>query len=50
LYENCAIFGDQEKQNQAILILKQGLVDHTLIVDPEINLAAVMIKLSRLNV
>jgi len=31
------------------LIIKQGLVDHTLVADPEINLAAVLIKLARLN-
>lgn len=49
LYDNIEIFGDIEKQHQAILIIKQGLVDHTLVVDPEINLAAMMIKLSRLH-
>jgi replication factor C small subunit len=49
LYENISIFGDEQKQDSAILIIKQGMVDHTLISDPEINLAATMIKLSRLN-
>jgi len=48
LYENLELFGDDEKQDSAVLIIKQGLVDHTLVVDPEINLAAVLIKLSRL--
>ncbi len=48
LYDNLAIFGDEAKQNSAILIIKQGLVDHTLIVDPEVNLAATLVKLSRL--
>jgi DNA polymerase III delta prime subunit len=48
LYDNLAIFGDEAKQNSAILIIKQGLVDHTLIVDPEVNLAATLIKLARL--
>jgi replication factor C small subunit len=46
LYENRNIFGSREKQDQAVLIIKQGLVDHTLVVDPEINLAATLIKLS----
>jgi len=46
LYDNIAIFGDEEKQNKAILIIKQGLVDHTLVIDPEINLAATLIRLS----
>jgi replication factor C small subunit len=49
LYENIEIFGDEKTQNSAVLIIKQGLVDHTLIVDSEINLAAVLIKLARLN-
>lgn len=48
LYENIEIFGDENRQDSAILIIKQGLVDHTLVADPEINLAAVLIKLSRL--
>ena len=48
LYDNVSIFGDDEQQNKAILIIKQGLVDHTLIVDPEINMAATLIRLSML--
>jgi DNA polymerase III delta prime subunit len=48
LYDNIAIFGDEEKQNKAILIIKQGLVDHTLVIDPEINLSATLIRLSYL--
>jgi replication factor C small subunit len=48
LYDNITIFGEDSKQDQAILIIKQGLVDHTLVADAEINLAAVLIKLARL--
>ena len=48
LYDNLAIFGDEETQDKAILIIKAGLVDHTLIADPEINLAATLVKLARL--
>jgi len=48
LYDNITIFGEDSKQDQAILIIKQGLVDHTLVADSEINLAAVLIKLARL--
>ena len=48
LYDNLSIFGSEEKQDTAVLIIKQGLVDHTLVADPEINLAAVLIKLARL--
>ena len=49
LYDNIDLFGDEEKQESAILIIKQGLVDHTLVSDPEINLAATMIRLSRMK-
>jgi len=48
LYDNISIFGNEEAQDKAVLIIKQGLVDHTLVADPEINLAAVLIKLGRL--
>jgi DNA polymerase III delta prime subunit len=48
LYDNVAIFGDEPTQDKAILIIKQGLVDHTLVSDPEINLAATLIRLSHL--
>ncbi len=48
LYDNLEIFGPDENQDKAILIIKAGLVDHTLIVDPEINLAATLVKLSKL--
>ena len=49
LYDNIELFGDEEKQESAILVIKQGLVDHTLVSDPEINLAATMIRLARLK-
>jgi DNA polymerase III delta prime subunit len=48
LYDNVDIFGDEANQNKAILIVKQGLVDHALIVDPEINLASTLIRLGSL--
>lgn len=48
LYDNVEVFGDEAKQDKAILIIKQGLVDHTLVSDPEINLAATMIRLGNL--
>jgi DNA polymerase III delta prime subunit len=48
LYDNIELFGNETNQNSAILVIKQGLVDHTLVADAEINLAAVLIKLARL--
>ena len=49
LYDNIEIFGDESLQEKAILIIKQGLVDHTLVIDPEINLAACLIRLSHVQ-
>ena len=50
MYNNLDLFGrDEETKDQALLIIKQGLVDHALIIDPEINLAATLVKLSRLQ-
>jgi hypothetical protein len=48
LYDNVEIFGDETKQDKAILVIKQGAVDHALVTDPEINLAATLIRLSHL--
>jgi replication factor C small subunit len=50
MYDNLELFGkDDESMDQAVLIIKQGLVDHALIADPEINLSACLIKLARLQ-
>jgi replication factor C small subunit len=48
LYDNIELFGTEAQQDRAVLIIKQGLVDHTLVVDPEINLAATLIRLSEI--
>ncbi len=49
LYQNIDIFGSEVQQDKAIIVIKQAMVDHTLVVDPEINLAATMIKLSKIS-
>ena len=50
MYDNLDLFGkDDETKDQAVLIIKQGLVDHVICADSEINLAAVLIKLARLQ-
>jgi len=49
-YDNIELFGNtEEKKDSAIIILKQGLVDHTICADSEINLSATMAKLARLQ-
>ena len=49
LYDNLEIFGDEILQDKAVLIIKQGLVDHTLVTDAEINLCATLIRLAHLK-
>ncbi len=50
MYQNLELFGkDEETKDQALIIIKQGLVDHAIIADPEINLAATLVKLARLQ-
>ena len=50
MYDNLDVFStDEEMQDSAVLIIKEGLVDHMLIADPEINLSATLIKLARLK-
>lgn len=49
LYDNITIFGDEPNQDKAVTIIKQGLVDHTICADAEINLSATLIKLAKLG-
>ena len=50
LYDNLDLFGkDDDTKDQALLVIKQGLCDHAIIADPEINLAATLVKLARLQ-
>ena len=50
LYDNLDIISkDEDQQDKAVLIIKQGLVAHSFVAAPEINLASVMIKLARLD-
>jgi DNA polymerase III delta prime subunit len=49
LYDNVSVFGSEDNQDKAIYIIKQGLVDHTICADAEINLSATLIRLSKLN-
>ena len=50
LYDNLDIISkNEDAQDKAVIIIKQGLVDHSFVADPEINLASVMIKLARLS-
>jgi replication factor C small subunit len=49
LYRNLDFFGkDDAEQDAAVVIIRNGMVKHTQIADPEINLAAVMIELENI--
>jgi len=46
MYDTLELWGDtEEKQDAAILTIRTGLVNHTLVADPEINLSACLIEL-----
>lgn len=50
LYDNLELISAEESiQDKAILIIKQGLVDHSFVADPEINLAATLIRIAALT-
>lgn len=50
LYTNIELFGDTEaQQDDAVLIIKEGLVNHSMVADPEINLSATLIQLGRIK-
>ena len=46
MYDNLELWGTEpEKQDQAIVIIRQGLVNHSFVADPEINLSATLVEL-----
>lgn len=50
LYRNLAFWGDDEDtQDAAIIIIKEGMVNHGWSADPEINLSATIVKLDRMR-
>lgn len=50
LYRNLEFWGeDEDTQDAAIVIIKEGMVNHSLCADPEINLSATIVKLDRLR-
>jgi len=49
MYDNLALWGSTpEQQDQAILIIRNGLVNHASVADVEINLSATLIELSQI--
>jgi replication factor C small subunit len=50
MYKNLEYWGNTEdQQNEALLVIQRGLVDHGAVADVEINLAATMVKLMNIT-
>jgi len=50
MYDNLDLWGKSaEQQDQAIIIIRQGLVNHSFVADAEINLSATLAELSRIE-
>ena len=49
MYDNLDVWSaDEHVQDNAVVIIRQGLVNHSFVADPEINLSATLIELSNL--
>ena len=47
MYDNLQLWGDtDEKQDEAILIIRRGIVNHSMVADAEINLSATLTELA----
>ena len=50
MYDNLELWGDTpERQDQAIVIIRNGLVNHNSVADVEINLSATLIELGQIE-
>ena len=50
MYDNLHLWSKtQEGQDRAIVIIKNGLVNHSLVADPEINLSATLVELTTID-
>ena len=50
MYDNLDLWGDTpERQDQAIVIIRNGLVNHNAVADVEINLSATLIELAQIQ-
>ncbi len=50
MYRNLDFWGkDEDTQDSALLLIRKGLVNHSMAADPEINLSATFVELERLT-
>jgi DNA polymerase III delta prime subunit len=49
-YDNLSLWSDSEEgQDEAILIIRKGMVNHSMCADPEINLSATLVELTSIG-
>ena len=49
MYDNIDLFGSTDEQkDQAVIIIRNALVNHSLVADAEINLSATLCELTQL--
>lgn len=50
MYDNLNIWSSTEAgQDEAILVIRKGIVNHSLVADPEINLSATLVELTQIE-
>ena len=50
MYDNLELWGTtEESEDEAILIIRKGLVNHSMVSDPEINLSATLVELAQVD-
>ena len=50
LYDNLELWGKtEEAQDQAIIAIRKGMVNHTMCADAEINLSATIVELAQIG-
>ena len=49
MYDNLDLWGEtDDKRDAAIIVIRNGLVNHAMVADPEINLSATLCELTQL--
>jgi len=50
MYDNLELWGNtDEQQDEAIVVIRRGLVNHSMVSDPEINLSATLVELCQIG-
>lgn len=50
MYDNLSVWSSSEAgQDEAILIIRKGLVNHSMVADPEVNLSATLVELTQIE-